>query len=71
MDTWKPSHEQQSGAISRTFDFIIDELTDLQEELDCPDQFIYDFIEIVRNRWSYDSCHSKVRQYKRDNPESY
>ena len=71
MNKWKPSQEQQSGSISRTFDFFMDELTELQEELDCPDDFIYDFIEVIRNRWSSDSCHSRVRQHKRYNPSLY
>jgi len=43
----------------------------LQEELDCPDEFIYDFLEVIRNRWSSDSCHSKARQHKIDNPNLY
>ena len=71
MNKWKPSQEQQSGSISRTFDFFVDELTELQEELDCPDEFIYDFLEVLRNRWSSDSCHSKARLHKRDNLISY
>ena len=71
MNKWTPSHDQQSGSITRTFDFFIDELTELQEELDCPDEFIYDFLEVIRNRWSSDSCHSKTRQNKRDNPSFY
>jgi len=71
MGKWTPSQKQKSGLISRTFDFFIDELAELQEELDCPDEFIYDFLEIVKNRWSPDSCHSKARQHKRDNPSSY
>ena len=71
MNKWKPSHEQQSGSISRTFNFFVDELTELQEELDCPDEFIYDFLEVIRNRWSSDSCHSKARQHKIDNPNLY
>ena len=71
MTKWKPSQEQQSGSIVRTFDFFIDELTELQEELDCPDEFIYDFLDLIKNRWSSDSCHSKVRQHKRDNPDLY
>ena len=71
MNKWKPSHEQQSGSISRTFDFFMDELTELQEELDCPDEFIFDFLEVIRNRWSSDSCHSKARHHKKDNPISY
>ena len=71
MKKWIPSHQEQSGLISRTFDFFVNELTELQEELDCPDEFIYDFLEVIRNRWSYDSCHSKARQHKRKNSSSY
>ena len=71
MGKWTPSQKQKSGSITRTFDFFIDELAELQEELDCPDEFICDFLEIVKNRWSSDSCHSKARQHKRDNPSSY
>jgi hypothetical protein len=71
MGKWTPSQKQKSGLISRTFDFFIDELAELQEELDCSDEFICDFLEIVKNRWSPDSCHSKARQHKRDNPSSY
>ena len=71
MNKWNPSQEQQLGPISRTFDFLVDELTELQEELDCPDEFIYDFLEVIRNRWSSNSCHSKARQHKIDNPNLY
>ena len=71
MDKWIPSQKQKSELISRTFEFFIDELAELQEELDCPDEFIFEFLEIVKNRWSPDSCHSKARLHKRDNPSSY
>ena len=71
MDKWIPSQKQKSGLISRTFEFFIDELAELQDELDCPDEFIRDFLEVVKNHWSPDSCHSKARQHKRDNPMSY
>ena len=71
MAKWIPSQKQKSGLISRTFEFFIDELAELQDELDCPDEFIRDFLEVVKNHWSPDSCHSKARQHKRDNPMSY
>ena len=71
MDKWIPSQKQQSGLISRTFEFFNDELAELQEELDCPDEFICDFLDVVKTRWSPDSCHSKARRHKRDNPNSY
>ncbi len=50
MAKWIPSQEQKSGLISRTFEFFIDELAELQDELDCPDEFICDFLEVVKNR---------------------
>ena len=71
MDKWYPSHEQQSGLINSTFDFFNNELTELQDELDCPDEFICDFLEIVKNRWPPESCHSRARQHKKDNPSFY
>ena len=71
MDKWIQSQKQKSGLISRTFEFFIDELAELQDELDCPDEFIRDFLEVVKNHWSPDSCHSKARLHKRDNPGSY
>ena len=71
MGKWTPTQKQKSGLISRTFDFFIDELAELQEELNCPDEFICEFLEVGKNRWSPDSCHSKARQHKRDNPSSY
>ncbi len=71
MDKWTPSKKQQLGPITRTFDFFINELTELQEELDCPDEFIYDFLDEISTRWTTDSCHSKARQHKRENPSFY
>ncbi len=71
MTKWNPLQEQQSGPISKTFDLFIDVLTELQDELDCPDEFIYDFLEVIRKRWSDNSCHSKARKHKWDNPELY
>ena len=71
MNKWIPSQKQQSGVINKTFDFFNDELIQLQNELDCPDEFICDFLEVVKKHWSPKSCHSRVRQHKRDNPSYY
>ncbi len=71
MERWISSQNQQSGLISRTFEFFNNELAEFQEELDCPDEFICDFLDVIRNRWSPDSCFSKARQHKRDNQSSY
>ena len=45
MDKWIPSQKQQSGIISKTFDFFNEELAELQEKLNCPDEFL----EVVKN----------------------
>ena len=71
MVKWTPSRIQQSGLISRTFELFNEELIELQKELNCPDEFIYEFLCVVKNRWSPESCHSKARQHKRDNPSCY
>ena len=68
---WKPTEEQNTGSISCVTEFFIDELNELQEELDRPDKFIYDFIEAIKNRWSPDSCHAQMRELKRVSPEEY
>ena len=71
MGKWIPSQKQKSGLKTRTFEFFIDELAELQDELYCPDESICDFLEIIKNRWSPDNCYLKARQQKRDNPSSY
>ena len=70
-EQWKPTEEQNTGPISRVSEFFIDELNELQEELQSPDEFIYDFMEAIRNRWSPDSCHNQARNLKRETPDSY
>ena len=70
-DKWKPTQDQQAGVISGVNEFITDELNELQEALDCPDEFIYDFLEEIKSRWSPESCHSKARQHKKENPDAY
>ncbi len=71
MEQWIPTQKQQSGSICKTFEILNDELAKLQCELDCPDEFICDFLKVVKSRWSPDGCHSRARQHKRDNPSSY
>ncbi|AAP99686.1 MULTISPECIES: hypothetical protein [Prochlorococcus] len=70
-EKWEPTQDQQIGIISGVNEFITDELNELQEELDCPDKFIYDFLEEIKSRWSPESCHSKTRQKKRENRNDY
>ncbi len=65
---WKPTQEQNSGPITRVSEFFIHQLNELQDELNCPDAFIYDLMGEIQNRWSPDSCHAQARKLKRQKP---
>ena len=64
--TWEPTNEQNIGIISRVYEFIEEELTELQEEIECPDTFIYDFIGRIQKEWHPESCHSLARNHKKN-----
>ena len=64
---WAPSQEENLGVITSVYEFIKEELSELQKETGCPDSFIYDFIGKIQNEWHPESCHSIVRNKKRKN----
>ena len=61
---WTPSKEENLGVITSVYEFIKEELSELQKETGCPDSFIYDFIGNIQNEWHTESCHSIVRNKK-------
>ena len=63
---WTPSQEDNLGIITSVYGIIKAELSELQEEIDCPDLFIYDFIGKIQNEWHPKSCHSIARNNKRN-----
>ena len=66
LEIWKPTNEQNIGIISSVYEFIKGELFELQEETECPDSFIYDFIGRIQHEWHPESCHSLARNHKKD-----
>ena len=64
---WAPSHEDNMGVITSVYKSIKEELSELQKETGCPDLFIYDFIGKIQNEWHSKSCHSLVRNKKKNN----
>tara|TARA_B100000886_G_scaffold257745_1_gene182794 strand:+ start:107 stop:316 length:210 start_codon:yes stop_codon:yes gene_type:complete len=66
-EKWAPSQEQNLGIITCVYECIKEELNELQKETECPDSFIYDFIGNIQNEWLPKSCHSLVRNKKRNN----
>ena len=61
---WAPSQEENMGVITRVYNSIKEELSELQKETGCPDSFIYNLIGNIQNEWHPESCHSKVRKKK-------
>jgi len=66
-ENWKPSDEENNGIISSVYEFIKGELSELQEETNCPDSFIYEFIGKIQNEWHPESCNSLARNKKKNN----
>ena len=64
---WAPSQEENLGVITSVYEFIKEELLELQKKTECPDSFIYDFVGKIKNEWHPESCHSIVRNKKRKN----
>ena len=63
---WEPTYEQNIGIISSVYEFIKEELRELQEVTECPDTFIYDFIGRIQHEWHPESCHSLVRNNRKN-----
>ena len=61
---WAPSQEDNLGVITSVYEFIKEELLELQKETGCPDSFIYDFIGKIQHEWHPESCNSIVRNKK-------
>ena len=63
---WSPSQEENLGIITSVYEHIKEELSELQKQTECPDSFIYDFIGNIQNEWHPNSCHSLVRNKKKE-----
>ena len=64
---WAPSQEENLGVITSVYDFIKEELSELQKKTGCPDSFIMILLARFRMKWHPESCHSIVRNKKRKN----
>ena len=52
FESWKPTNEQNNGIISSVYEFIKEELLEMQEVTECPDTFIYDFLGRIQHKWN-------------------
>ena len=61
---WVPSEEDNLGPISESYYFISKELHSLQEKVNCPDNFIYNFLGAIQKEWNPECCKIKAKSYK-------
>ena len=66
VKTWEPTYEQNIGIISSVYEFIKEEISEMQEKIECPDTFIYDFLGRVQHEWHPESCQSLARNRKKN-----
>ena len=61
---WVPSEEDNLGAISESYVYITKELEKLKAKINCPDDFIYDFLGAIQKEWNSESCKLKAKAFK-------
>tara|TARA_Y100000589_G_C26916519_1_gene532569 strand:+ start:305 stop:538 length:234 start_codon:yes stop_codon:yes gene_type:complete len=61
---WSPSEDENLGPISESYISITKELENLQDKLNCPDNFIYKFLGSIQKEWDPESCKIKAKNYK-------
>ena len=66
--SWTPSHEENNGIITETYELINAKLQYLKAKTDCPDEFIYKFVGAIQKEWHPSSCQSIARTSKNEFP---
>ncbi len=67
---WQPTNYQKDRLISCTKKYIDQKLNDLHKELECPNEFIFDFIKDIQQDWDPDSYKSKSEKLLKNKPKS-
>ncbi len=59
---WKPTNYQKIRLISNTKRYIEQKLDELHTELECPNEFIFDFIKDIQKEWDPDNYKFKAQK---------
>ena len=62
---WQPTNYQKDRLITDTRKYIKQKLDELQRELACPNEFIYDFVKDIQQNWDPDSCKLKAQKLQK------
>ena len=63
---WQATNYQKERPISNTKKYIKQKLDELQKELECPNEFIFDFIKDIQKDWDPDSSKSKAEKIQKN-----
>ena len=64
---WYPTNYQKDRLISEAKKYIENKLIGLHKELECPNEFIFDFIKDIQQDWDPDSFKSKSERLQKSN----
>ena len=62
---WQATNYQKDRLIANTKKYIKQKLDELQRELKCPNDFIYDFTKDIQKDWDPDSCKLKAQKLQK------
>ena len=62
---WLPTNYQKDRLISSTKKYIKQKLDELHKELECPNEFIFDFLKDIQQDWDPDSCKLKAQKIQK------
>ena len=69
-ENWQATNYQRDTLISWTKKYITQKLNELHEELECPNEFIFDFMKDIQQDWDPDSYTSKSEKLLKNQPKS-
>jgi len=64
---WQATNYQKDWQISNTKKYIKQKLDDLQKELKCPNEFIFNFIKDIQQDWDPNSFKLKAEKLQGKN----
>ena len=64
-EKWHATNYQKERLISNAKKYIKQKLNDLHKELECPNEFIFDFIEDIQKDWDPNSCKLKSQKLQK------
>ncbi len=62
---WQATNYQKERIISDTKKYIKQKIENLHKELECPNEFIFDFIEDIQQDWNPDSSKFKAQKLQK------